>query len=48
MPDLNDFHAFKSTSSGGSSGGGRSGCSTPWLAIAVIVLILILLGKCAA
>ena len=26
MPDLNDFHAFQSTS-GGSSGSGGTGCS---------------------
>lgn len=27
MLDLNDYHAFKSTSSGGSGGGGRPGGS---------------------
>ena len=26
MPDMNDFHAFKSTSGGNGSGGGGFGC----------------------
>lgn len=46
MPDMNDFHAFNSTS-GGSGGGG--GC-LPWktiIIIAVIYIILTLLGKCS-
>ncbi len=46
MPDLNDFHAFKSTS-GGSGGGGGLGCSSGfWVAI-VIIALLTLLGKCS-
>ena len=28
MPDLNDFYAFKMTSSGGSSGGGKNNNSS--------------------
>lgn len=50
MPDLNDFYAFKMTSSGGSSGGGKNnnssggtGCSTVLIALAVIGWILLLL-----
>ncbi len=46
MPDLNDFHAFNSTSGGSNSGGG--GCS--WrliVGIVIIVGILILIGKCS-
>ena len=43
MPDLNDFHAYKSTSVGsggtGSSGGGI-GCAA-WLVIAIVVFMLI-------
>ena len=43
MPDLNDFHAYKSTSGGsggaGSSGGGI-GCAA-WLVIAIVVFMLI-------
>ena len=43
MPDLNDFHAYKSTS-GGSGGtgssGGRIGCAA-WLVIAIVVFMLI-------
>ena len=43
MPDLNDFHAYKSTSGGsggtGSSGGGI-GCAA-WLVIAMVVFMLI-------
>lgn len=42
MPDLNDFHAFKSTSGGGSSGGGVGGpgCFT-WILIGLGILWLI-------
>ena len=42
MPDINDYHAFKSTSggSGGSSGGGKGfGCG--WIVIVIVVLMLI-------
>lgn len=47
MPDMNDFHAFKSTSSGGSSsGGGCSGSVLLW--IMIIVGVLWLIGKCAS
>ena len=47
MPDMNDFHAFKSTSSGGSSGaGGCSGSILLW--IMIIVGVLWLLGKFAS
>lgn len=44
MPDLNDFHAFKSTSSGENSG--NSGClggGFTW--IVVIIVVLWLIGK---
>ena len=47
MPDLNDFYAFKMTSSGGSSGGGKNnnssggtGCSTVLIALAGIGWVL--------
>jgi len=44
MPNLNDYHAFKSTGGNGGSGGG--GCSNhPWLWIAVAILIVYLIGK---
>ncbi|MBQ8765188.1 MAG: hypothetical protein IJZ16_00110 [Clostridia bacterium] len=51
MPDLNDFYAFKMTSSGSSSGSGKnnnsnngsSGCSTTLIVLAVIGWILHLL-----
>lgn len=47
MPDLNDFYAFKMTSSNGGSGGGKNsnssggngggtGCSTALIVLAVI------------
>lgn len=42
MPDMNDFHAFKSTSGGGGStggGGGDFGCG--WVVIVVVVIALI-------
>lgn len=44
MPDMNDFHAFKSTSGGGgnSSGSGKGGgLGCGWLVIVIIVIMLI-------
>ena len=44
MPNLNDFHAYKSTSGGtggtGGSGGGRIGCAA-WIVIGIVVFMLI-------
>lgn len=52
MPDLNDFYAFKMTSSGSGSGGGKNnnsgggtGCSTALIVLAVIGWVLWLIGK---
>lgn len=52
MPDLNDFYAFKMTSSGSGSGGGRNnnssggtGCSTVLIVLAVTGWVLWLIGK---
>lgn len=52
MADLNDFYAFKMTSSGSGSGGGRhnnsgggTGCSTALIVLAVIGWVLWLIGK---
>lgn len=56
MPDLNDFYAFKMTSSGGSSGSGRNtntgggngggtGCATALIVLAIIGWLLCLIGK---
>ena len=44
MPDMNDFHAFKSTSrgsdnGGGNSGGGGFGCG--WVVIVIVIVLLI-------
>ncbi len=45
MPNLNDYHAFKSTSGSGRDGRG-SGCSNhPWIWIGIIVLIIYLIGR---
>jgi len=44
MPDMNDYHAFKSTSggSGGSSGGGGGkGFGCGWIVIVIVVFLLI-------
>lgn len=45
MPDMNDYHAFKSTSggSGGSSsgGGGGKGFGCGWIVIVIVVILLI-------
>lgn len=43
MPDLNDFHAFKSTSGDGGSGGGKGsgfGCGG-WAVIVIVVFMVI-------
>ncbi|MBQ4572851.1 MAG: hypothetical protein IJA80_06205 [Clostridia bacterium] len=52
MPALNDFYAFKMTSSGNGSGGcknnnsnGGTGCSTMLIVLAVIGWVLWLIGK---
>jgi len=44
MPDLNDFHAFKNTSSNDTDFG-SVGCSTPLVVIGIIVLVLWVIGK---
>lgn len=43
MPDMNDFHAFKSTSgdSGGGNSGGGSGFGCGWVVIVIVVIMLI-------
>lgn len=42
MPDLNDFHAFKSTSGGSrDGGGGLSGGCLPWLMGILAILVII-------
>lgn len=56
MPDLNDFYAFKMTTSGSGSGGSRNsnsnngngggtGCSTALIVLAVIGWVLWFVGK---
>ena len=52
MPDLNDIYAFKMASSGSGSGGGRNnnsgggtGCSSVWIALAVIGWVLWVIGN---
>ena len=52
MPDLNDFYAFKMTSSGNGSCGGKNnnsnggmGCSTALIVLAVIGWVLWFVGK---
>lgn len=52
MPDLNDFYAFKMTSSGSGSGGNKNNnsgggisCSTVLIVLAVIGWVLWLIGK---
>ena len=46
MPDMNDYHAYKSTSGGsgnGSSGGGGGGkgFGCGWIVIVIVVIMLI-------
>ena len=47
MPDLNDFHAFKSTSGGAGSGSGGGSGLSKWIAVLIITALLTLLGKCS-
>ena len=44
MPNLNDFHAFKSTGGGGdnkSGGGSGGGCGCGWIVIVIVALYLL-------
>lgn len=43
MPDINDFHAYKSTSGGsdGNSGNGGGGFGCGWIVIVIVVILLI-------
>ncbi len=45
MPDMNDFHAYKSTSGGSgggsSGGGGGKGFGLGWVVIVIVVIMLI-------
>ena len=52
MPDLNDFYAFKMTTSGSDSGGGKNnnsvggtGCSAVLIVLSVIGWVLWFVGK---
>ena len=43
MPDMNDFHAFKTTNddSGGNCGGSGKGFGCGWIVIVIVVIMLI-------
>ena len=43
MPDMNDYHAFKSTSGdgGGSGGGGKWNFGCGWVVIVIVIIMLI-------
>ena len=45
MPDLNDFHAFKSTSSNSSSGNGCGGFFTSGIGWVILIVILVIVAK---
>ena len=45
MPNLNDYHAYKSTSSEGGTSGNGFGCSPGIIFIIILIIILILIGK---
>ena len=48
MPNMDDFHAFQSTTGGGSGGGDSGGCLSPTaITIVVIIAILYIIGKIA-
>ena len=44
MPDMNDFHAFNSTSGGSignSGGGGGRGFGCGWIVVVIVVVLMI-------
>ena len=41
MPNLNDYHAFKNTSGGGSGGGKGGGLGCGWIVIVIVAYMLI-------
>ena len=41
MPNLNDYHAFKNTSGGGSGGGKGGGFGCGWVVIVIVAFMLI-------
>ena len=41
MPNLNDFHTFKSTKGNGTSGGKGGGFGCGWIVIVIVVFMLI-------
>lgn len=47
MPDLNDFHAFKSTSGGSLGGSGGGSGLSKWIVVLIIVALLTFLGQCS-
>ena len=47
MPELNDFHAFKSTSGGSGSGSGGGSGLNKWIVVLIITALLMLLGECS-
>ena len=42
MPDMNDFHAFKSTSGGDRGGSSGDGCLKPIVFFTIVIIILCL------
>ena len=44
MPDLNDFYAFKMTSSGGGSGGARNNNSGSGTGFSIVLVVLAVVG----
>lgn len=47
MPDLDDFHAYKSTSGGSSGGASGFGCSGGFIWVFAILSFLYIIGKLA-
>lgn len=46
MPDINDFHSFKSTSSGTEGLGCGAGCLSPTtITVCLVLFLLHLIGK---
>lgn len=41
MPDMNDFHAFQSTSGGSNGGAGCSGGCLTWILVGVAILWIV-------
>ncbi len=48
MPNMDDFHAFQSTTGGGSGGGCSGGCLSPTIITIVVIVAILYIMQCDA